>query len=73
MHEWEYYMLNSGGLSYEHSSGSTNVHVIWEKQETWKQVLALGREGWEMVNAFTTTGKSGETENIVFVFKRPMG
>ena len=73
MQEWEYNLWHSGGLSFEHSGGSTNIHVIWEKQDTWKKVLELGREGWEMVNAFTTTGNSGETENIVFIFKRPKG
>jgi hypothetical protein len=34
------------------------------------ELNALGREGWEMVNAFDTNVAQGRTRDIVAIFKR---
>lgn len=33
----------------------------------------LGREGWELVNAFDTNQGHGATRDVIAVFKRPKG
>ena len=39
-------------------------------QELERQLNALGREGWELVNAFDTNMGSGQTRDVIAIFKR---
>ena len=41
-------------------------------QEKFEEMLnELGREGWELVNAFDTNQGHGATRDVIAVFKRP--
>ena len=43
--------------------------VDYEKFEA--MLNRLGRDGWELVNAFDTNKAHGQTRDVVAVFKRP--
>jgi hypothetical protein len=60
--QWEYrtYSLRTGGFL----GGKVN-------QEDLDQALnEAGREGWELVSVFDTTQGSGQTRDVIAVFKR---
>jgi hypothetical protein len=33
----------------------------------------FGRDGWELVSTFDTNRHDGETKDVLFIFKRPIG
>ena len=37
------------------------------------ELTALGEQGWELVGLTSVNFKSGATDNIAMVFKRPLG
>ena len=74
MQKWDY----SFTVSYSTKKmGSPAMSEIWEKKRkkgkrtVWDDVVDMGLEGWEMVNAFPTS-YDGDTCQIVFIYKRPL-
>ena len=59
MTRWEYQIINIRSENYRLDPNS--VH----------QLNALGAEGWELVSITSVNFKSGATDNIAMVFKRP--
>lgn len=59
MTRWEYKILNIRSEGYRLDPGSTD------------QLDALGRQGWELVGVTSVNFKSGATDNIAMIFKRP--
>ena len=60
MARWEYKIINIRSENYRLDPASS------------PQLDALGREGWELVGLTSVNFKSGATDNIAMVFKRPM-
>ena len=56
---WEYKIINVRSENYRLNPGAT------------EQMNGLGAEGWELVAMTSVNFKSGATDNIAMVFKRP--
>lgn len=56
---WEYKIINIRSENYRLDPGAV------------PQLDALGAEGWELVGLTSVNFKSGATDNIAMVFKRP--
>lgn len=61
MTQWEYKIINIRSENYRLDP---NAAV---------QMNLLGEEGWELVSITSVNFKSGATDNIAMVFKRPTG
>lgn len=59
MTEWEYKIINIRSENYR-----LDPNAVTEMD-------ALGREGWELVGITSVNFKSGASDNIAMVFKRP--
>ena len=61
--QWEYktVALTAGGF----------LGGLLDRQKFEELLNALGRDGWELVNAFDTNSYQGATRDVVAVFKRP--
>ena len=59
MTRWEYHIINIRSENYRLDPNA--VH----------QLNALGEEGWELLSITSVNFKSGATDNIAMVFKRP--
>jgi hypothetical protein len=60
MTRWEYHIINIRSENYRldpNAAGTLN---------------ALGAEGWELLSITSVNFKSGATDNIAMVFKRPV-
>lgn len=60
MTKWEYKIINIRSESYR-----LDPNAI-------EQMNPLGAEGWELVGLTSVNFKSGATDNIAMVFKRPV-
>jgi hypothetical protein len=60
MANWEYKIINIRSENYRLDPNSA------------PQLNALGAEGWELVSITSVNFKSGATDNIAMVFKRPL-
>ena len=68
---WEYNLVHTDRLG---SASGPQLALIWKRPYSdgstdWDQIKKLGREGWEMVNAFPVES-SGTLQYLAFVFKR---
>ncbi len=68
---WEYNIVHTDRLG---SPAGPQLALIWKRKYTdgstdWDQISKLGREGWEMVNAFPVES-SGTLQYLAFIFKR---
>jgi hypothetical protein len=61
MQKWEYKIINIRSENYRLDPNSAT------------QLNALGEEGWELVSITSVNFKTGATDNIAMVFKRPLG
>jgi hypothetical protein len=59
MTAWEYKIINIRSENYRLDPNAA------------KDLNALGDEGWELVSITSVNFKSGATDNIAMVFKRP--
>lgn len=60
MTRWEYKILNIRSEGYRLDPATTD------------QLDNLGRQGWELVGLTSVNFKSGATDNIAMIFKRPV-
>lgn len=60
MTKWEYKIINIRSENYRLDPEAT------------VQMNPLGEEGWELVGITSVNFKSGATDNIAMVFKRPV-
>jgi hypothetical protein len=68
---WEYNIVHTDRLG---SPAGPQLALIWKRKYAdgttdWDQISRLGREGWEMVNAFPVES-SGTLQYLAFIFKR---
>lgn len=61
MTRWEYKIINIRSENYRLDPNSST------------ELNKLGQEGWEMIGLTSVNFKSGATDNIAMVFKRPVG
>ncbi|MEM7049666.1 MAG: DUF4177 domain-containing protein [Acidobacteriota bacterium] len=61
MQKWEYKIINIRSERYRLDP------------EAAPELNALGVEGWELVSITSVNFKTGATDNIAMVFKRPVG
>ncbi len=61
MQRWEYKVINVRSENYRLDPNSAT------------ELNKLGMDGWEMVGLTSVNFKSGATDNIAMVFKRPSG
>ncbi len=61
MTRWEYHIINIRSENYR-----LDPNAVVELNE-------LGGQGWELISITSVNFKSGATDNIAMVFKRPMG
>jgi hypothetical protein len=59
MTKWEYHIINIRSENYRLDPNAAG------------ELTALGEEGWELVSISSVNFKSGATDNIAMVFKRP--
>jgi selenocysteine lyase/cysteine desulfurase len=59
MTQWEYKIINIRSENYRLDPNAVT------------QLNALGAEGWELVSVTSVNFKTGATDNIAMVFKRP--
>lgn len=59
MRKWEYHIINIRSENYRLDPNAA------------RELTALGEEGWELVSITSVNFKSGATDNIAMVFKRP--
>lgn len=59
MQRWEYHIVNIRSEGYKLDPDSTMLNE-------------LGAKGWELVGLTSVNFKSGATDNIALVFKRPL-
>ncbi|HNU83273.1 MAG: DUF4177 domain-containing protein [Acidobacteria bacterium] len=59
MGKWEYRIINVRSENYRLDPAAA------------KDLDALGEEGWELVSIASVNFKTGATDNIALVFKRP--
>jgi hypothetical protein len=59
--QWEYKIINIRSENYRLDPNAA------------PQLNDLGVEGWELVSISSVNFKSGATDNIAMVFKRPVG
>jgi hypothetical protein len=59
MTKWEYKVINIRSENYRLDPNSV------------RELNALGDEGWELVSITSVNFKTGATDNIAMVFKRP--
>lgn len=60
MTKWEYKVINIRSENYRLDPNSV------------RELNALGDEGWELVSITSVNFKTGATDNIAMVFKRPV-
>lgn len=60
MKQWEYKIINIRSEGYRLDPGAS------------RNLDRLGLEGWELVGLTSVNFKSGATDNIAMVFKRPL-
>lgn len=60
MTRWEYKVINIRSENYRLDPNSV------------RELNALGEEGWELVSITSVNFKTGATDNIAMVFKRPV-
>ena len=60
MRKWEYHIINIRSENYRLDPNAAG------------QLTELGHEGWELVSITSVNFKSGATDNIAMVFKRPV-
>jgi len=60
MTRWEYKVINIRSESYRLDPKCA------------EQLNELGRDGWELISMTSVNFKSGATDNIAMVFKRPV-
>ncbi|MEP7358830.1 MAG: hypothetical protein ABI847_16395 [Anaerolineales bacterium] len=68
---WEYNIVHTDRLG---TPAGPQLALIWKRKYSdgttdWDQISKLGREGWEMVNAFPVES-SGTLQYLAFIFKR---
>lgn len=61
MTQWEYTIINVRSENYRLDPNAAT------------ELNRLGEEGWELISITSVNFKSGATDNIAFVFKRPRG
>ena len=59
MTKWEYHIINIRSETYRLDPNAA------------RELDALGEEGWELISITSVNFKSGATDNIAMVFKRP--
>jgi len=59
MTKWEYHIINIRSEGYRLDPNSV------------EELNVLGNEGWELISISSVNFKSGATDNIAMVFKRP--
>jgi hypothetical protein len=59
MSRWEYKVINVRSENYRLDPNSA------------REMNALGEDGWELVSITSVNFKTGATDNIALVFKRP--
>ena len=62
MQRWEYKIINVRSEQYRLDPHAAD-----------RDLNPLGREGWELVSITSVNFKTGATDNIAMVFKRPLG
>jgi len=77
MTKWEYKIINARSENYRLDPGARSG--IWPPQgsgggeRTTAQFLnELGEEGWELVGLTSVNFKTGATDNLAMIFKRPL-
>jgi len=60
MNRWEYKVINVRSENYRLDPNSSS------------ELNKLGQDGWELVGLTSVNFKSGATDNIAMVFKRPI-
>lgn len=60
MRKWEYKIINIRSENYRLDTNAAT------------QLNVLGEEGWELISITSVNFKSGATDNIAMVFKRPV-
>jgi hypothetical protein len=68
---WEYNIVHTDRLG---TPAGPQLALIWKRKYSdgstdWDQISKLGREGWEMVNAFPVES-GGTLQYLAFIFKR---
>ena len=59
MTKWEYHIINIRSENYRLDPNAV------------RELNTLGDEGWELISITSVNFKSGATDNIAMVFKRP--
>jgi Domain of unknown function (DUF4177) len=76
MTKWEYKIINVRSENYRLDPGAKSG--VWPppgqaSERTTTQILNdLGQEGWELVGITSVNFKTGATDNVAMVFKRPV-
>jgi hypothetical protein len=68
MTRWEYKIINVRSENYRLDPNATHT-----RRHDEPSLNDLGTEGWELVGLTSVNFKSGATDNIAMVFKRPLG
>ncbi|HEX4955488.1 MAG TPA: DUF4177 domain-containing protein [Thermoanaerobaculia bacterium] len=76
MTRWEYKIINVRSENYRLDPGARSA--VWpppaqaSDRTTTQMLNELGQEGWELVGITSVNFKTGATDNVAFVFKRPI-
>lgn len=75
MTRWEYKIINIRSENYRLDP---NARGVWPPpgtagdRTTAQHLNELGEDGWELVGITSVNFKTGATDNVAFVFKRPL-
>jgi hypothetical protein len=74
---WELTMYLSRFLTGRGLSTQPDASKLWtEKNDDgtsdFTKIVAMSKDGWELVSVTPITGQSGETRHILFTFKRAL-
>ena len=61
--QWEYKILK-----YEIDRGFIDVSIDEHKWE--EEINILGKDGWELINSYSTNDTDGMTNHVLMTFKR---
>lgn len=76
MTRWEYKIINARSENYRLDPNARSG--VWPPpaqagERTTLQILnELGEEGWELVSVTSVNFKTGATDNLAMIFKRPV-
>lgn len=63
-------------MKWEYQTVKLGVATVWgvkfDENDAQNFANDLGAQGWELVSAFSVNEGAGSTQEVVFIFKRPL-